>query len=365
MSCSTVAQSRKCENGTFDGNSSFNKANCSVGGAASCELDSQTVAHNGTGTFYKNATVPFGTTCTQNSNSLGRKCNNGTLGGDPLYNKASCAVAPAASCALDGETVAHGSSRTFYFSQNIPSGELCSSYGTSRTCSNGTLSGNTAYKYAACAPVSGGACALDNAVVADGATKAFYSLATAPTGQLCTSYKQDRTCTSGSLSGTASFNRASCFDSTSCTLDGLTIETGTSTTFYASKLVPFGSSCTSVQNSLVRACTNGALSGSATFKYSSCAVTAPKSCILDGVTIAHDASGLFYTQRTVDFGGTCASVSQSRKCEDGVLSGSTSYKYGSCSVNPPVASAGSETSLANALSALEAGLISLIKLLGL
>jgi hypothetical protein len=54
------------------------------------------------------------------------------------------------------------------------------------------------------------------------------------------------------------------------------------------------------------------------------------SCTQDGVTLAHGQSGTFYSQTSVPEGTTCSSVSQTRTCTDGSLSGSASYQYGTC-----------------------------------
>lgn len=59
------------------------------------------------------------------------------------------------SCTLDGETLEHGQSDTFYTSLTAPTGQLCSSVAQTRTCNDGTLSGSATYRYASCscAPV--------------------------------------------------------------------------------------------------------------------------------------------------------------------------------------------------------------------
>lgn len=55
-----------------------------------------------------------------------------------------------ASCSLDGVTVPHGSSRTFYALSSVVEGTSCSSFVQTRTCSNGTLSGDAAFAHVAC-----------------------------------------------------------------------------------------------------------------------------------------------------------------------------------------------------------------------
>ena len=52
------------------------------------------------------------------------------------------------SCTLDGVTVLHGQSRTFYSTRAAPYG--CSMYGEPRTCTNGSLSNSSSFRYASC-----------------------------------------------------------------------------------------------------------------------------------------------------------------------------------------------------------------------
>jgi hypothetical protein len=100
------------------------------------------------------------------------------------------------------------------------------------------------------------------------------------------------------------------------------------------------------------------LSGDKTFVYSSCTNESP--CTLDGLTLAHASSSLFYKASTVAFGKTCASVSLSRTCTNGKLSGNTDYKFSSCVVTAPTASV--QQNLANTLSALESAIKTLLTL---
>ncbi len=68
---------------------------------------------------------------------------------DPLVVEATLDVL--ASCMLDGATVPHGESRTFYSATTAPQGEACSSLAEERTCTDGVLSGSSSYQYASCA----------------------------------------------------------------------------------------------------------------------------------------------------------------------------------------------------------------------
>ena len=125
----------------------------------------------------------------------------------------------------------------------------------------------------------------------------------------------------GSCSRTLTVNR-------SCTFNGQTVTHGNSVTAYREANVPFGSSC----QSQTRTCNDGNLTG--TFAYSSCAVTAPANCTLDGVTVPHNTSRTFYSQQTAPSGTVCSSLTQSRTCQNGTLSGSDTYRYASCSCTP-------------------------------
>ncbi|TSC86911.1 MAG: hypothetical protein G01um10148_16 [Parcubacteria group bacterium Gr01-1014_8] len=57
------------------------------------------------------------------------------------------------SCTLDGVTVLHGQSRTFYSAKTVQAPNTCSVVSQSRTCTDGTLSGSSLYQYASCEQV--------------------------------------------------------------------------------------------------------------------------------------------------------------------------------------------------------------------
>lgn len=112
---------------------------------ASCSLPWSGTIQNGQSTIaYQAATVAYGSSCSSQT----RICSDGTLSGSYLYQ--SCSVNPPANCTLNGVTIPHGGSRTFYSVQTAPSGQLCSAYTRSRTCTNGSLSGSSSYQYASC-----------------------------------------------------------------------------------------------------------------------------------------------------------------------------------------------------------------------
>ena len=123
--------------------------------------------------------------------------------------------------------------------------------------------------------------------------------------------------------------------SASCALNGRTIASGSSVTAYQASSVPFGQTCMAQ----VRTCSNGSLSGSAQYQYSSCSqqvtqVTTQAACTVNGVTFANGSAQTFYSQQVVPFGETCSSVSQSRTCTNGTVSGISAYRYRTCTTAP-------------------------------
>lgn len=87
----------------------------------------------------------------------------------------------------------------------------------------------------------------------------------------------------------------------------------------------YGSSCVSQ----VRRCNNGVLSGS--YQYSTCAVQGPLSCLFNGQTIAHGGNVQAYQNSSVAFGESCSA--ETRTCNNGALSGSN--VFASCNVAGP------------------------------
>jgi hypothetical protein len=106
--------------------------------------------------------------------------------------------------------------------------------------------------------------------------------------------------------------------------DGLVIKDGRSITAYQSGTVAYGQSCVSE----IRQCNKGALSGS--YSSTTCIVQPAAVCNFNGLTVLHLGNVTAYQASTVPFGQTC--ISQSRTCNNGILSGS--YINSSCSVLP-------------------------------
>lgn len=270
-SCEDYEERRTCTNGSLSGSSDYEYTSCSEQEVKdACRLDGVDVGHGLSRAFYSSRSVAYGASC--GSISQSRTCEDGVLSGGSSYKYASCSV-DAPVCKIDGLTLQNGSSTVFYFTQNVPANEKCSSYAQTRTCNNGSLSGSNVYKYTTCTPVSSNSCVSDNLVVTHGSSAVFYKYRVPPTGELCGAHTLSRTCTNGTLSGSNDFAYASCSNTTSCTLDGLTLAHGSSTLFYRAQSVTFGNTC--VATSTTRTCTNGKFSGNDDYKYSSCSVTAP------------------------------------------------------------------------------------------
>lgn len=344
-SCAAFAATRQCVNGGFSGNAAYQYRSCIESEGTSCAVDGERVAHGTSFTFYSKRTVTTsGEGCSKYAQT--RTCTNGVLSGSADFKHIRCFTNIADSCTLGGVTVADGQSRTFYRYDAATSTNMCSAYAQTRTCNDGTLSGSNDYTKASCAA---GACTLDGVTYAHGSSSTFYLAQTIPATEQCSSYAQTRTCSSGSFSGNASYQYRSCAPVTagSCVVDNVVLSSGQSRTFYTGSTAPTGTACSSIAQT--RTCTNGSLSGSATYNRATCSDTA--SCSLDGVTVAHGSSATFYSVRTVAYGTTCSSKAQVRTCTNGQLSGSTSsssrdggvgsqtttsaYQYASCSVSPP------------------------------
>ena len=82
--------------------------------------------------------------------------------------------------------------------------------------------------------------------------------------------------------------------------------------------------------------------------YNSITVTVQAPCTLNGTTLQSGDSATFYTQQVAPTGQLCSAVSQSRTCTNGVLSGSASYQYSSCTCAPLYSCSGNNVTYTNA-----------------
>lgn len=253
------------------------------------------ITHGASVTAYQSASVAYGSSCVSQT----RTCSNGSLSGS--YVNSACTVearpAPTCSISLNPTTINQGSASTISWnSTNADSFYISNlSYVTPNTSGGTSVGPSSSTGY-------------NGTVVGNG-----------------TAY----------CSATLTVNQ-------SCTFNGSTITHGNSVTAYQAASVPFGSSCVSE----TRSCSNGSLSGS--YAHASCSVSAAANCTLDGVTVNHGNSRTFYAQQTATGGALCSSYALSRTCTNGSLSGSASYQYANCSCAAAYTCSGSDIRFTNA-----------------
>lgn len=287
---------------------------------AGCTLDGATVAHGASRTFYLTTRSCFAT-----CGSVGqtRNCYNGVLDGSATYSKASC---PSPTCASCTTASVNWLTSSFTCSASASGG----SHGTTRNVSDGAApnvgsasfncsNGSWNQNSGSC---SGASCTLPwGGSINHGQSATAYQTSSVACGSTCTS--QSRTCNNGSLSGSYTNQSCSVSPCASCPLPwGGSINHGQSATAYQSASVPCGSSC----NSQNRTCNNGSLSGS--YSNASCSVGACGCTLPWGGSINHGQSVTAYQASSVPCGNSC--TSQNRSCNNGSLSGS--YANSSCSV---------------------------------
>lgn len=302
-------ETRVCTNGILSG--TYQSAACTESQPAACTFNGQTIPHGTAVTAYQSAFVPSGQTCATEQ----RTCTNGTLSGTFTYG--TCTIGAAQSCVWNNQSIANGNTVTAYQASSVAYGGQCVS--EQRTCTNGSFSGS--YQSATCSVAQPLNCSFNGQSVVHGQSVNAYQSSSVSFGQTCTS--QQRTCSSGTLSGTYTFNACAVATAQNCTFNNQSIPHGSTVTAFQSATVPYGGSCTSQ----ARLCTNGTLSGS--YTNASCTVTPGASCTFDGQQIAHGSSVTAYQTATVPYGGQC--TAEQRVCTNGTLSGS--YINTGCSVS--------------------------------
>ncbi len=314
--CSSVAETRTCNNGVLSGSATF--ASCNTSAARSCLFDGKTILSGDSITGYQTSTSQFGGFCTKES----RVCTDGTLSGSFAFG--SCTVDQPASCLFNGRTLAHGEVAVAFQSSSANFGATCTQ--ENRTCDNGVLSGS--YVFDSCSVNTPASCSLNGSTVSHGSSVIAFESANVNFGQVCNS--QARSCSNGILSGSFSNSACAVNAAADCTLNGKTVTHGASVTMFATANVPNGQVC----QSEIRSCSNGNLSGSAV--YDACVVTPPvivinppPSCTFNGKIYPSDAMVKAYQSATVAFGQTC--VVESRQCLNGAFTGS--FTNTSCSVD--------------------------------
>ena len=303
--------------------------------AASCEVGGTKIQSGTTATFYDtNAPASVGL-CSAHAQS--RTCTNGNMTGSASYLYSSCTDSlgppppPGGSCtvgststsAFSGAILQSGATGLFYSTTSPATMNRCSSYSQARTCTNGVISGASEYIYWSCDD-SAGSCKADSIILPNGSSTTFYStrITTPTSAGNCQSYGSLRTCTNGVLSGNSAYQYASCsLQIASCTLDGVTVQSGGSITSYSTRETQYGCS----NYSQVRKCTNGAFDGHDSYQYVTCA---PLSCALDSKTIKSGEAAPFYSTLATTYG--CSNYVQTRTCTNGQLDGYSGYQYATC-----------------------------------
>ncbi|MGE0763927.1 MAG: hypothetical protein AB7N80_11665 [Bdellovibrionales bacterium] len=217
-------------------------------------------------------------------------------------------VDPDAPCTFNGVEVPIGASVVAYQNSTEPFGGSCQS--EVRLCTGGVLSGS--YAYAACEVGAPAACLFGGQTVPHlGAVMAYQSSAVA-FGGVCQG--ENRVCRNGVLSGSFEYPICDVGAPAGCLFDGRMLLHNETVVAFLTTTVPFGTTC----NSQPRICQNGTLSGN--YMYGNCTVGAPAGCAFNGRTLAHGESVTAFARGLVAYNEDC--VGQTRRCQNGVLSGS-------------------------------------------
>ncbi|MGE3759739.1 MAG: hypothetical protein AB7H97_18375, partial [Pseudobdellovibrionaceae bacterium] len=325
LSCIGVSELRTCNNGSLGG--SYQYGSCSNTAPASCLFNGQTLAHGESVSAYYKSSVAYSESCNAQLRKL--TCNNGSLPGSTSFKYPSCTNNSPRSCSLfSGRTVAHGETAVLYKEISVPFGSTCESQGQTIMCNDGTMnvgsSGVSAFLdrcYVRSASHCGSETGLNGTLIMHGTTQKVYENKTVPFGQSCVS--EQRSCYNGVLSPGKYIN-GYCFveNGASCTFDGKTVPHGHAIHAYKAPTAPYGSGCGSILEA--RTCDNGVLSGSNT--YASCVSDLPKSCSFNGQSVDHGKSVDAFYKVSTDTGVRC--YSQQRYCSNGFLGGS--YNDSSC-----------------------------------
>ena len=114
-----------------------------------CTFNGQVIAHGDSVTAYSASTVPYGSSCSSVAET--RTCNMGVLEWDSSYSYSTCRVEQPASCDLTNYgwgTLLHWDSVTVYSNSSETCPNTCTSW--TITCNNGTLEWNTTYHNRSC-----------------------------------------------------------------------------------------------------------------------------------------------------------------------------------------------------------------------
>jgi len=318
------------------------------------------VPHGSTYPFAKSSSVGCSAQCEYKD----RLCNNGTFEGDTSFAAASCAKRPC-TCRVGGpggNEIPVGSSWTFYSAAKAACGSNCVNISESRQCterqSGSTFTydfaGTPSFSFSSCEEATGCACALPNGLgnIVDGKTITLSSQATVACGTTCDQIPSlDVKCSNGILvhpndnsvvdTQAPSFAyKYFCLQSNcaSCTLPGYgTIPNGNHITLYDKDVMVCGDipelhtfefSC---QNNVLIRNGNPFVPSPTANWYTSYSTNCPGCPRPGGGYIANDSSLVMYKWAgSVVNGCGRGCKSTQRKCENGILLGDPSYDMASC-----------------------------------
>lgn len=192
---SCTSQARSCSNGTLSG--TYTNASCSVQAASDCTLNGKTVAHGTSVTTYTSSRVAAGSQCQSET----RTCSNGILSGSAVYE--SCVADPIVvtnppkSCVFNGKTIPSDVIVKAYQSATVPFGQTCVS--EQRQCLEGAMTGS--FQFSTCNVDPAASCSLNGKTIAHGANVTVFTSSSVPAGQTCKT--EVRSCANGVLSGSA------------------------------------------------------------------------------------------------------------------------------------------------------------------
>lgn len=330
---------------TGEGGTITQKATVTVSDASKCSLGGTSVSHGSSVTAYQSSSVSYGSSCVSET----RTCSNGTFTSGS-YTNASCTVGEASGCTTSPwGSVKDGYSATAYSASTAPAGKTCASISTtSRSCSNGTVTGDNNYAYGTCTENTISVPSITLTATATGKTTATLS-ATISANNADTSYTwylsesgtyspnraptvyKTGTVTASNQTGTTSWNAVSLTGGTtyyvkisatnsngttnkettfttdayaSCTTPwGTTVSSGSSVTAYLSESITSSSSDYASCTSESRSCADGTLSG--TYSYATCALKESRQlCVDHYLYLKVDYDGLNAKLKWVDTNGS-------------------------------------------------------------
>ncbi len=306
--CDKIKQTRICNDGILSG--SFEYPSCRK--TKSCEYKGKIFQNNESIPVY-----PLRTSSSCKSDARYYKCKDGNVYKFDLSINMGLTCGKGCSFTdSDGlPNLVDNEATVDAFSSEVS--KDCSAIKLQRTCRDGLMSGDSKYKYGSCRSYKD--CLWNGIKEKHGSNVYAYSIDIA---ENCSNVKvrETRVCQDGVWSG--SFPLESCIDAKVCTFNGRNIKHGESIATYVSKN---SSNCDSPNNKKMQKCNNGNLEWPQGYgAESSCG----KPCSLaDGTVVDNEATvDAFSSEVSKD----CSAIKLQRTCRDGLMSGDSKYKYGSC-----------------------------------